>query len=46
MVLAFQGGKKSMYVLGYSDIGAAVGIRQALVPPFLAVGSRLVRREE
>ena len=30
-----------MYVLGYSDIGAAVGIRQALVPPFLAARWRL-----
>jgi len=34
-----------MYVLGYSDIGAAVGIKQALVPPFLAARSRLFRRE-
>jgi hypothetical protein len=33
-------------VLEYSDTGTTVGIRQALVPPFLAVGSRLLRREE
>ena len=30
-----------MYVIGYSDIGAAVGIKQALVPPFLAARWRL-----
>ena len=33
-------------MLGYSDIGAAVGASQAIVPPFLAVGSRQLRREE
>jgi hypothetical protein len=42
----FQCGKRSICVLGYSDIGAAVGASQAIVPPFLAVGSRQLRREE
>ena len=42
----FHGGKKSMYVVGYNDIGATVGTWQALVPSVLAVGSRLLRREE
>jgi hypothetical protein len=33
-----QGGENSIYTLGYSNIGAMVGIRQALVPPFIAAG--------